>query len=118
MKKLFLLLFIGFSIQSFSQDSKCLSFSNDIIKDVKGKILRESVLTYDPNMYSMKVEVPLTYDLNTIKSVCDTTKAKVSFDWRINPDKNWEKQFMVGGKNVLITFYPNDKNLYFEFPKK
>ena len=116
MKKLFAILLVVFGFQSFSQNQKCLTFSNDLIKDTKGKIINQS-LSYDGNIYNIKVEVYQTFDINKMKMVCDTTNAKVSFDWKLNYDKNWEKQFVVGGKNVLITFYPNDKYLYFEFPK-
>ena len=118
MKKLFVLLLmvVAFSSQSFAQNDKCLSFSNDMIKDVKGKIISQS-LNYDQSLYIMKVEVESTYDINKIKMVCDTARAKVVIDWKLNYDKNWEKSVTVGGKNLLITYYPGDKILYFEFPK-
>jgi hypothetical protein len=55
MKNLFVILLMVFSLQSFSQDQKCLSFSNDIIKDVNGKIITQ--YTNLSNLYEMKVEV-------------------------------------------------------------
>ena len=36
----------------------------------------------------------------------------------INYDKNYEKNFGIIGKNILVTFYPTDKVIYFEFPVK
>jgi hypothetical protein len=118
MKKLlvFLLMVVAFSSHSFGQNDKCLNFSNDIIKDVKGKIISQ-YLSFDQATYTIKAEVPSTYDIDKIKMVCDTAVAKVSIDWKLNYDKNWEKTVIVGGKTTLITFYPGDKILYFEFPK-
>jgi hypothetical protein len=68
----------------------------------------------------MKAEFPATYDLESIKTICDTTakNIKVSYNWKINYDKNDEKEFIVSGKKILITVYFNDKFLYFEFPKE
>jgi hypothetical protein len=107
MKKTFLfLLMVIFSSHLFSQNR--LTFSNNIIKNVKGKII---------NQNDVEIKVEVNSDFNQIKMACDTLKEKVSFDWKLNYDKNWEKQFVVGGKNVLITFYPTDKYLYFEFTK-
>ena len=108
--------FLLLNVMTFGQNEKCLSVSNDIIKDVKGKIINQYVGFDD--VYTMKVEVPSTYDINTIKMACDTTKFKTTIDWKINYDKNYEKQVLVGTNKMLITFYPTDKIIYFEFPKK
>ena len=107
---------VAFNIQLFSQNEKCLTFSNIVIKNVNGKIINQYT-GYDQNTYTLKVEVPSTYDFEKIKMACDTTKPKVVIDWKANYDKNWEKQLNINGKIMTITFYPNDKNLYFEFPK-
>lgn len=123
MKKLslvFLTVVLTFTsgLTTFAQNEKCFAFSNHIIKDAQGKILTQAV---DFNeFYFIKAEVPSTYDIETIKTVCDTNakSTKASYDWRLNYDKNQEKEYLVQGKKVLITFYPNDKILYFEFPKK
>ena len=103
---------------TLAQNPKCLTFSQTIINNAKGKILCQSVC-YD-DMYSVKAEVPSTYDIESIKTICDTTAktTKVSYNWKINEDKNYEKEFIVGGKKLLITIYFNDKFLYFEFPKE
>jgi hypothetical protein len=106
---------VAFSSQTFGQNEKCLSISNDIIKDVKGKVINQYPGFDD--MYTLKVEVP-AYDVDKIKMACDTTKAKVSIDWKLNYDKNWEKTLLIGDKRMTITFYQSDKILYFEFPKK
>jgi len=104
-------------LTTLAQNQKCLALSNDIIKDAQGKIQTQAV--DDNNIYFIKAEVPATCDFETIKIICDTSanKAKVSFDWRLNYDRNHEKEYILTGKKVLITFYQNDKFLYFEFPK-
>lgn len=110
MKKLLvILLMVLFGYNSFSQTDKSLTFYNDIIKDVKGKVIKENT-----------VEFPATYDLESVKAVCDTSSknTKVSFDWRLNGDKNFEKEYIISGEKVLITIYMRDKFLYFEFFKK
>jgi len=107
---------VAFVSHSFAQNDKCLKVSNDIIKDVKGKIISQS-LSYDQNIYTIKVEVPATYDINMVKTACDSTNAKVVFDWKLNYDKNYEKTLLIGGKSMLIMYYPGDKVIYFEFPK-
>lgn len=106
MKKLLIILLMFFSYSSFSQTDKCLNFYNDITKDVKGKVTKENT-----------VEFPVTYDLESIKAICDTSAktTKVSFDWRLNGDKNFEKEYIMGNKKVLVTIYMRDKFLYFEF---
>lgn len=108
--------FLLLNVMVFGQNEKCLSISNDIIKDVKGKIINQYVGFDD--VYTMKVEVSQTYDIDKIKMACDTTKFKTIVDWKINYDKNYEKQVLVDNNKMLITFYPSDKIIYFEFPKK
>ena len=121
MKKIsFILLFVAVSwLQSFSQNEKCQAFSHDMIKDIKGKIMSEFVCAADENIYIIKTEVLPEYTIDIIKAACDSVpkNAKVVLDWKINYDKNYEKKFNVNGKNVLVTFYPNDKIIYFEFPR-
>ena len=119
MKKLIVLLLmvVAFSSQTFSQNEKCLSISNDIIKDVKGKIISQYT-SLDQNVYTLKVEVSSSMDVDKIKMACDSTQAKVSIDWKLNYDKNWEKLLMIGNQPLAITYYPGDKIIYFEFPKK
>jgi hypothetical protein len=121
MKKLSLLLgiltlFLCFT--AVAQNEKCLAFSTHIIKDAQGKTQNQAV-DYNDN-YFIKAEVPSTYDFEVIKTICDTNaiKTKVSFNWRPNSDRNPEKEYLIYGKKVLITFYQNDKFLYFEFPKE
>ncbi len=119
-KTAILLLGMGaFSLPGFSQNEKCLYFSRDLIKDIKGKIICEYVDADDTTLYGLRVEVPQNFTLEIIKSACDTLNKnlKVISDWKINYDKNYEKKIKVYGKNVLITFYPNDKMLYFDFPR-
>ena len=113
---LFILTILG--LTTFSQNEKCLALSNTIIKNANGKIQRQSLDVND--VYSIKAEVPSTYDFDTIKTICDTTAkaTKVSFNWRPNYDKNQEKEFIVNGHKLLITFYINDQILYFEFAKE
>lgn len=105
-------------LTTYAQNQKCLAFSNHIIKDAQGKILTQAVDYND--VYFIKAEMLPTYDIETIKTVCDTNakSTKASFNWRLNYDKNHEKEFVIQGKKILITFYPNDKFLYFEFPKE
>jgi len=117
MKTLTLLLILTiFSRTAFAQNEKCLAFSNKIIENMKGKALCNNTIE---DMYCMKAEFPEKLELEAIKTICDTTArtTKVSFNWRINYDKNYEKEFIVTGKKLLITIYFNDKFLYFEFPK-
>lgn len=104
------------SLTTLAQNEKCMAFSNKIIENTQGKILCHST---DDDLYCMKVGYPEKYDLETIKTICDTTAktTKVSYNWRLNYDKNHEKEFIVSGKKLLITIYFNDKFLYFEFPK-
>lgn len=111
----FILTISGLTI--VAQNVKCLAFSNTVINNAKGKILGQDV---DINeVYFVKAEIPATYDLETLKTICDTTAktSKVSFKWRLNYDRNFEKEFIISGKKLLITIYFNDKFLYFEFPK-
>jgi hypothetical protein len=118
MKTLPLLFIMTISgLTTFAQNEKCLAFANTIIKNTNAKIQRQAIDFND--VYFIKAEVPSTYDLETIKTVCDTTAktTKVSFNWRLNYDKNYEKEFIISGKKLLITIYINDKVLYFEFPK-
>ena len=118
MKALSLLFILTLSgLAAFAQNEKCLAFSNDIIKDTKAKIQSQGVDYND--VYFVKAEFSSTYDLETLKTVCDTSakSAKVSFNWRLNGDRNNEKEFIIGGKKLLATIYFNDKFLYFEFPK-
>ena len=122
MKKIiiFVFLFVAFCQQSFSQNEKCLAFSRDIIKDIKGKIQSEFVCPADETIFVVKAEVLPEYTIDIIKAACDSIpkNAKVVSNWAINYDRNYEKKFNVNGKNMLVTFYPNDKVIYFEFPNK
>jgi len=113
---LFLILTI-FSLTALAQNEKCLALSNKIIENTKGKFLCHS--TFE-DLYCMKAEFPETYDLETIKTICDTTakNVKVSYNWRINYDKNDEKEFLISGNKLLVTIYFDEKFFYFEFPKK
>lgn len=118
MKTLLFVFMLAISSQAlFAQNEKCLALSANIINNTKGKILRQAVDIND--VYFVKAEIPSTYELETLKTICDTTAktTKVSFNWRLNYDKNYEKEFIIGGKKLLITIYFNDKFLYFEFPK-
>jgi hypothetical protein len=122
MKKLILLtltvaLTLTAGLTTFAQNQKCLALSNDIIKDSKGKIQNQAL--DDNNIYFIKAEVPSTCGLETVKMICDTsaTNTKASFDWRLNYDRNYEKEYIISGKKLLVTYYQNDKFLYFEFPK-
>jgi hypothetical protein len=119
MKTLSLLLILTLSgLAALAQNEKCLDVSNDIINDTKSKIQSQGVDYND--VYFVKAEFPATYDLETLKIVSDTSAktAKVSFNWRLNGDRNNEKEFIIGGKKLLVTIYFNDKFLYFEFPKQ
>ena len=119
MKKLSLLLILTIlGLVTFAQNEKCLAFSSDVVKDIKSKILSQGVDFND--VYFVKAEVPSIYDLETLKTVCDTSAkaTKVSFNWRLNYDKNYEKEYFINGKKILITIYFNDNFLYFEFPKE
>jgi hypothetical protein len=119
MKTLLLLFILVISgLATSAQNEKCLAFSTDIIKDIKAKIQSQAVDYND--VYFVKAEFPSTYDLETIKTVCDTSAktTKVSFNWRLNYDKNYEKEYVINSKKILITIYFNDKFLYFEFPKE
>jgi hypothetical protein len=118
MKTLILLFILTiFSLTAFGQNEKCLAFSNKIIENAKGKVLGNST---DDDIYCMKAGFPENLELEALKTICDTTakNAKVAFNWKLNYDKNYEKEFLVNGKKVLITIYHNDKFLYFEFPKQ
>jgi hypothetical protein len=113
---LFLILTI-FSLTALAQNEKCLAFSNKIVENTKGEIMCHS--TFE-DIYCMKSVFPEKYALESIKTICDTTakNAKISFNWTLNYDKNYEKEFIISGKKLLLTIYFNDKYLYFEFPQK
>jgi hypothetical protein len=115
---LFGILILLLCFTTVAQNEKCLAFSTHIIRDAQAKTQNQAVDYND--VYFIKAEVPSTYDFETIKTICDTNaiSTKVSFNWRLNSDRNQEKEYLVYGKKVLITFYQNDKFLYFEFPKK
>lgn len=116
MKTLLLLSILTiFGLTTSAQNEKCQAFSNKIIENMQAKFLCHS--TFE-DRYCMKAAFPEKYDLETIKTICDTTAktTKVSYNWRLNYDKNPEKEFIVSGKKLLITIYFNDKFLYFEFP--
>jgi len=118
MKTLTLLFILTvYSFSAFAQNEKCLAFSNKIIENMKGKTLCNST---NEDIYCMKASFPEKLELEQIKTICDTTAkaTKVSSNWHINYDKNFEKEFVVSSKKVLITIYFNDKFLYFEFPKE
>ena len=118
MKSLALLLVFAFlSLAAWSLTEKCLALSNKIIENLKGKALCNSTMD---DMYCMKAGFPERFDLEAIKTICDTTAkaTKVSINWHINYDKNYEKEFVLNGKKILVTIYFNDKYLYFEFPKE
>ncbi len=106
-----------FSFTAFAQNEKCQALSNRIVENTKGEILCKST---DEDLYCFKSDFPAQYDIETLKTICDTTakNTKVSFNWRINYDKNYEKEFVVSGNKLLITIYFNDKFIYFEFPIK
>lgn len=112
---LFLILTI-LSLTASAQNEKCLAFSSKIVENINGKILCNST---NEDIYCMKASFPEKIELESIKTLCDTTAkaTKVSFNWRLNYDRNYEKEFIVSGKKVLITIYFNDKYFYFEFPK-
>lgn len=123
MKNLSLLIFVSIltttsGLTTFAQNEKCLAFSNTIVINIKGKIQCQGLDEND--VYYIKAQSPTSYDFETIKTICDTTtkNTKVSFNWRLNYDKNHEKEYSINGKKVLITFYQNDNFLYFEFPKE
>jgi len=121
MKKLRLLiltaaLILVSGITAIAQNEKCLTYSKNIINNTKAKIQREAV---DFNgIYYIKAEISSSYDLNALKTICDTTikTTKVAFNWRLNDDKNYEKEYLINGNKLLVTIYFNDKFLYFEFP--
>lgn len=104
-------------LTTFGQNEKCLAFSTDIVNDIKAKVQSQAVDYND--VYFVKAEFPSSYELETLKTVCDTSAkgTKVSFNWRLNYDKNYEKEYIINGKKILITIYFKDKFLYFEFPK-
>lgn len=119
MKRLSLLFMIAvLGHISMAQNEKCLAFSNAIIENANAKIQRQAIDYND--VYYIKAEVSPKYDLETLKSICDTTAktTKASFNWRLNSDRNYEKEFIISGKKLLITIYFNDGFLYFEFPKE
>jgi hypothetical protein len=105
------------SLTASSQNEKCLAFSTKIIENMQGKILCNSTMD---DIYCMKAGFPEKFDLEVIKTICDTTAkaTKVSINWHLNYDKNYEKEYVINGKKILITIYFNDKFLYFEFPKE
>lgn len=118
MKTLALLFILTiFSLTSFAQNEKCMTLSTKIVENVKGEILCHDE---DEDLYCMKAEFPKKYDLESIKNICDTTakNIKVSYNWRINYDKNDEKEFIISGKKLLVTIYFDEKFLYFEFPRQ
>ncbi len=119
MKTLTLLFIIALSGHiSFAQNVKCLALSEKIVSNTQGIILSQAV---DYNeIYFIKATFPKTYNFEAIKTICDTTvkNPKISFNWRLNYDKNYEKEYVVGGKKLLITIYERDKFLYFEFPNE
>jgi hypothetical protein len=116
---LLLILTLSFGLQAFSQNEKCLVLAEEMIKDIKGKIMSKYVSLEDETYYVIKAEVPPACTFENIKAACDSLNkdAKVVSDWKLNYDRNYEKRFKVNGKIVLITYYPTDKIIYFEIPK-
>lgn len=100
----------------FSQNEKCLKFSKAVIQNAGGSIQREGIDASES--YCIKAGFPATLGLEALENICDTTiKAKtVAFNWRMNFDKNYEKEYKMNGINLLVTIYFNDKFLFFEFP--
>lgn len=90
-----------------------------MIKEIKGKIICEYIDAEDTTLYGMRVEVPQSSTLEDIESAIDNANKtdKVVSAWKINFDKNYEKKFNINGKRVLVTFYPSDKIIYFDFPR-
>lgn len=113
---LFLILTV-LGLQAFAQNEKCLTLSTKIVENLKGKILS---LSEDEDLYYMKAAFPISYDLESIKTICDTTakNIRVSYNWRMNYDKNNEKEFIVSNCKLLVTIYFAEKFLYFEFPRE
>ncbi len=103
---------------TYAQNQKCLASSNQIIQNAGGKIQSQAIDVND--IYCIKAEIPSTSDLEKIKTICDTTvkTTKVSYTWRLNYDKNYEKEYLINGSRLLVTIYLNDKFLFFEFPNK
>jgi hypothetical protein len=112
MKTLLLLgILLVTSTLTFGQSQKYQTVTSSIITNTKAKILSQS------EDY-VKTEYLAKYTLTDIQTICDTTaKAeKVSFNWRRNYDRNFEKEYIFNGMKLLITIYENDKIIYFEFP--
>jgi hypothetical protein len=114
-----LILFVPFYLKGYAQNEKCLALAQEMIQEVKGKIMSKYVSLEDETFYVVKAEVPSSCTFENIRAACDSVNkdAKVISDWKLNYDKNYEKRFKVNGKMVLVTFYPADKILYFEIPK-
>jgi hypothetical protein len=110
---------VSFFLQGYAQSAKCKTFTQDIVKNVNGKVVSEYVSLDDETFYVIKAEVPSSCNFDNVKAACDAVNndAKVVSDWKINYDKNYEKRFSINGKMVLVIFYPNDKMIYFEIPK-
>lgn len=112
MKALLLLgILLIMSTMTFAQGQKYQIVTSNIITNSKAKILSQ-------NSDNVKAEFPKTYTLKSIQTICDTTaKSKAVSDWQLNYDKNYEKQYIIDNKKLLITIYfnDNDKYLYFEF---
>jgi hypothetical protein len=104
--------------KSFAQNEKCLALANAIIKNTRANIQSQSVDLEE--IYYIKAEFSSAFDLESLKAICDTTvkATNVTNNWRLNYDRNYEKEFSVSGNKLLVTIYFNDRFIYFEFPYK
>lgn len=112
MKTLLLLgILLIMNTMSFAQNDKTLRYAKSIITTAN---LKMTVQT--PNYIKAEFQPKYNYSLQSIMMICDTTiKSKPLFDWRINGDRNNEREYVVDGKKLLITIYWKDEFIYFEY---
>jgi len=95
----------------FAQNEKCLKYTKSIITAANLKTVAQTT-NYTKAVFQLKYN----YNLESVMEICDTTiKSKPSYGWRINSDKNDEREYMVDGRKLLITIYWKDEFVYFEY---
>lgn len=111
MRTILIAILFVLSTLAFSQNEKTLKYINSITTTANLKIT-----TQTPNYVKAEFLPKHNYSLENIMTICDTTiKSRAVYDWRINGDRNDEKEYVVDGRKLLITIYWKDEFIYFEY---
>ena len=111
--KAFLLIAILFAMSTltFAQCEKCTKYINDIIT-----VASLDVQTQTSNYTKAVFKAKHNYAEEDLKVICDDImKSKTALTWVKNRDGNYEKEYQVDGKKLLVTIYWRDEFVYFEY---